>query len=238
MNEFLPAARIVHAQAWWIASELARRNRKVLVRHTFPFDFYTGLEVRETGSPDFVFLNFGGAIHLLHHGQQDRIGASVAVEAQSPHAVIQRIEEVIGWRGKASATTARLLAYRVIAALLALKQNARLPHTVTAMESWGRGDFPAEYAAFPGARTEAVNSLDQAEVPVGMWVLRADRTAIAIFSERARMYVPEQPKFDFMGQYRKSGRNLDAVISSVLARISSVPMSLTSNVQFGPSTKD
>jgi hypothetical protein len=229
MNEFLPAARVVHAQTWWMASELARRNQKVLVRHTFPFDFYTGLELREAGSPDFVFLNFGGAIHLLHHGQQVRISASVALEAQSPHAVIQRIEQVMGWRGKASATTAKLLTYRVIAALLALKQNARLPHTVTAMESWGRGDFPAEYAVFPSANTEAVNSLDEAAVPVGMWVLRAGGTAIAVFSDRARLYVPKQLKHDFMSVYRESGRNLDAVISDVLARISSVAMNFSSN---------
>jgi hypothetical protein len=36
-------------------------------------------------------------------------------------------------------------------------------------------------------------------------------------------------KHDFMSVYRESGRNLDAVISDVLARISSVAMNFSSN---------
>lgn len=239
------AGRFIHAQAWWIASELCRRKSTLYVRDDRPADgFYHGLSVTshdwdESGVLNAVFMNGHGRIHI-HAGQisTEQITWAQTFASEFPHDVVKQIETSLGWAtSPADVTTRRSLIYRVLAACLWQRVNDRLPWSVvdglTAGEydSWTGEVSDGFLGEFFGAQ-QGVDSLrtslqrsgrsgiahsDPLSVALPrVWVLLRGTQNAAVLLDTGILYRRGEPPVDLLEVYRKHNR-IDDVASIVLA---------------------
>lgn len=210
--EFVPAPRFSQAQAWWIASELCRRNAELSTFESFPLDgFYHGLQVSSSPADSHhLFMNFLGGIHLLPADRpHERFGWDLALAAESPHEVIRRIESTMSWsRPLPSATTRRSLTYRTIAAVINSLVNDQAPWTATLFGV--PSDVPAQdfQGLASAVRTPATS-------PITYWALRAGDETRAILHTGGWLFDRETAPLDMMAAYRKR-RRVEDVLAATL----------------------
>jgi hypothetical protein len=219
-ENFYPAPRFVLAQAWWIASELCRRNSRLRILDAWPLDgFYHGLEVGEKLNEDHVFLNFLGGIHYfpkLSHLGGPSWGRVLG--AESPHEIVKEIETAMLW-GKtgADATTPRSLVYRTIAAVLSAKIEDRERWDVAAAYTIGGFvDWPELLDEYQGCRL-ALQKDTIAELPPStrVWMLQRGGQSVSLISELGLAFSKNADPVDLMATYKRNHR-LDDVLSFVV----------------------
>lgn len=207
---FQPAPRFVAAQAWWVASELARRHSRLRVVDSWPTDgFYHGLELREQDEPSHVFLNFYGRIHL--HGEgfaHEPIPWTTALAAESPHELVKTIESAMRWYTKgADPTTPRSLVYRVLSAFLTQRLNDKnrwyaVDGYSTNMELGETNESLALLDAFPGARELA--DRDTEPRPLNrFWMLVANKWIAFIIHDSGVLLQRNMKPVNLMSIYKK-----------------------------------
>ena len=239
------AGRFIHAQSWWIASELCRRKSTLYVRGDRPMGgFYRGLTVTshdwdESGVLNAVFMNGHGRIHI-HAGRisTEQITWAQTFASEFPHDIVKQIETSLGWATPtADATTRRSLIYRVLAACLWQRVNDRLPWSVVdglaagGYDSW-TGEVSDDFLGeFFGAQ-QGVDSLRASPQGSGrngiaqpgplsvtlprVWVLLRGTQNTAVLLDTGILYRRGEPPVDLLAVYRKHNR-LDDVASIVLA---------------------
>lgn len=118
--ELAPRFRV--AIYWWIASELARRNRDLHLLETYPMDgFYDCLTLvgSVAGRQVHIDLNRHGSIHVHPdhiHFMEDRD----VITNQDAHAAVKDIERIAGLSPEESApaSNGRIITLRLIARVL------------------------------------------------------------------------------------------------------------------------
>jgi hypothetical protein len=215
---FHPAPRFIIEQAWWIASELARRNSRLRILDAWPLDgFYHGLEIGETGKPQHAFLNRLGSIHLVGTDNSDNwFSWAAALGGESPHEIVKSIETTMRWTtGAADPTTPRSLTYRALSSFLTQRLNDRhrwdavLPYTANLTN--GQLDDAAELLDnFIGARR--ILDGDPGEYPLArFWCLMRGREILAVLHDSAALLQRRSEPIELMPTYRKRRRLLDVV---------------------------
>lgn len=229
--------RIVNAQSWWLASELVRRNPSLAVYETHPGDgMYDVLCVTtpdtmsaEWPSPEhsqpIAMLNRAGTVQV-HLGQKVPMTFAwdEVLSAPDPHALIKRIETVAGWQPRLPATTAeRALAYRFMATLLTLTQNARIRWDV-------RMSYGAEGHAYPrgaldgfpdvvdAARTTALTGA-WAEPLSHFWTVRRGDEIVAMVSDTAMFFPRHGKPRSLMDQYIARKRRIEPIVIELLGKL-------------------
>lgn len=229
--------RIVNAQSWWLASELVRRNPSLAAYETHPGDgMYDVLCVTTPGtmsaewsspahSQPIAMLNRAGTIQV-HFGQKVPMTFAwdEVLTAPDPHALIKRIETVAGWQPRLPATTAdRALAYRFMATLLTLTQNARIRWDV-------RMNYGAEGHAYPrgalndfpdvvdAARTTALTGV-WAEPLSHFWTVRRGDEIVAVVSDTAMFFPRHGKPRSLMDQYIARKRRIEPIVSELLEKL-------------------
>jgi hypothetical protein len=128
-----PADRYIEAQAWWIASELARRTPKLRIAETDHDEVGSSLSVYDPDGPieTQVILNRIAGINIagdpFFHLEWPEIFA-----APSPHEVVKRVETglMLTPPSPAPPTNTRTIVYRTIAHILATVLNDRRSWTI------------------------------------------------------------------------------------------------------------
>jgi hypothetical protein len=215
---FHPAPRFITEQAWWIASELARRNSRLRILDAWPLDgFYHGLEIGEPGTPQHVFLNRLGSIHVFGTDNSDNgFSWAAALGGESPHEIVKSIETTMRWTTTAADPTApRSLTYRALSSFLTQRLNDRhrwdavLPYTANLTN--GQLDDEAELLDnFIGARR--ILDSDADEYPLArFWCLMRGRELLAVLHDSALLLQRASEPIALMPTYRKRRRLLDVV---------------------------
>lgn len=229
MTDLEPAPRFIQAQAWWIGSELARRNSELLIIEAWPNGgFYHGLEVRHSRSGAHTFFNFDGSLHLHDVDPAiDRVTWPETLNAQDPHEIVRIIETRMGWgRPAADATTRRSLTYRLFAALLALKMNDRKPWGIAHGYNFDGLDYnepePAylqDFVHLARAVRDTPREFDGSHLPLEhTWVIKRGGSAVAVVTDRAALFTRESEPVDLMGSYARR-RYLDDVLFDVIRAV-------------------
>jgi hypothetical protein len=220
-QNFFPAPRFVLAQAWWIASELCRRNSHLRILDAWPLDgFYHGLEVGEKLNQDYVFLNFLGHIHYFPSSSHlDGPSWGRVLGAESPHEVVKEIENAMEWGSDgADPTTPRSLVYRTIAAVLSARIDDRERWSVAAAYTVGGFvDWPELLDEYQGCRLALQKDTLASPPPsTRVWVLQRGGTSVAVMSDLGLLFAKGMAPTDLMKVYRRR-RKLADVVSLVLA---------------------
>lgn len=221
--QFAPAPRFVLAQAWWLASELCRRNSRLRIVDAWPLGgFYHGLEVGEQQDHDHVFMNFLGRIHQNPHSfsaEFEPIEWTRVIGAESPHEIVKEIERRMRWEiNGADPTTARSLVYRCIASILATKIDDR--------ERWGVADaythggfveWPEFLDEFDGCRVALQkDTSSSAPASTRVWVLKRGQTIMALLSDMGFLFQRDAPPRNLVPAY-KARRRLEDVTTLILS---------------------
>lgn len=217
-----PAPRFVLAQAWWLASELCRRNSQLRIVDAWPLDgFYHGLEVGVHQNEDHVFMNLLGRIHQNPHSftaEFEPIEWSRALGAESPHEIVKEIERNMRWTSTTTvSTTPRSLVYRCIASILATRINDRERWEVAdAFTAGGFVEWPEFLDEFEGCRL-ALQKDTIADPPPStrVWALKRGRAIVSVLSDMGILFHRDSAQQDLMAAYR-SRRRLDDVTSLIL----------------------
>jgi hypothetical protein len=229
-----PAQRIVLAQSWLIASELARRHPELLVHEMHPGDgMYDVLCVSDPRQGEYmdrtrIMLNRAGTlqVHQPEHSQrQDATVGSWAdvIASENPHRHVKAIEVAaeLGHPAKAPASTPRVLTYRLISTLLTLLTNDR--HSWDArnevIDSSGQGSedqhgyldkFPLVHPDL--ATTPSLNLWREPESH--FWAVLRDGEPVAIASIEGRVY-RQDGILDLAPAYAANGHSMTRLITQV-----------------------
>jgi hypothetical protein len=217
-----PAPRFVLAQAWWIASELCRRNSQLRIVDAWPLNgFYHGLEVGERQNDDHVFMNLLGRIHQNPYSfgaEFEPIEWSRAISAESPHEIVKEIERNMRWTSTTTdSTTPRSLVYQCIASILATRINDRERWDIAdACTAGGFVEWPELLDEFEGCRV-ALQKDTIADPPPStrVWVLKRGRAIVSVLSDMGLLFHRDRAPQDLMAAYRNR-RRLDDVTSLML----------------------
>ena len=223
---FEPAPRFVLAQAWWISSEICRRQSHLRILESWPLDgFYHGLEVgRELNGPH-IFMNFLGRIHLFPSFSAPSIDPELepipwgrVMGAESPHEIVKEIEGLMQWENSsADVTTPRSLVYRSIAAILSAKIDDRERWNVAS--AYGEGgfeDWPGLLDEYQGCRLALQNDTEMVPPPsTRVWLLKRGRETVSALSEFGLRFSRDADPVDLMAIYRKRSQ-LDDVVAACL----------------------
>lgn len=220
---FQPAPRFVHAQAWWIASELCRRNSSLRVLEAWPLDgFYHGLEVGQKLNADHIFMNYLGSIHLFPKGSESegssKLAWEMAYRAESPHEMVKQIETTMSWSTHgAEPANPRSLVYRVIARILSAEINDRAQWTVGSTYGPDQqfAEWPEILSEYEGCRLALQNDT-ATETPASsrVWVVKRDRSDVLLLSDLGFAFFRASAPVDLMKIYKKR-RRLDDVVASL-----------------------
>lgn len=229
--------RIVNAQSWWLASELVRRNPSLAAYETHPGDgMYDVLCVTtpetmsaEWSSPEhsqpITMLNRAGTVQI-HLGQKVPMtfAWSEVLTAPDPHALIKRIETVAGWQPRLPAITAkRALAYRFMATLLTLTQNARIRWDVrmnygSEAQAYPRGALDNFPGVFDAARTTTLTGA-WAEPLSHFWTVRRGDEVVAVVSDSAGFFPRHGKPCSLMDQYVAGKRRIEPMVLELLGKL-------------------
>lgn len=214
MSDFQPAKRFVVDQAWWMASELCRKNSRLATYWEVLQDgFYEGPAVLDTLRQESrVFFNQNGRIHFL--GLEDApepIPFGEGIAEENAHALVRRITKILGWSTPfADPTTPRSLTYRVASAVMT--------HVLHHRDSWatidggllydyyGSTSRPEHFTTFSGADAARL-----AEKPPEFWAIQRDGRTVALLDDRATLYRRSVPPQDLMDVYERRRKLRDAV---------------------------
>jgi hypothetical protein len=221
--------RVRIARSWWLASELARRNRKLYVYEYHPgggqYDCLA-LVRREQGPTSVIDLNRAGRLHV-HQPETATVATWLdVVNATDPHQVVKALERAARLQPVSGLpTTPELLTYRVIARVLASVVDDR--HTWDARceahdTTGGMGSGPCGYLEhFPraGAAVREFPALGRPLEPDShVWALLRDDEPVALLDIHGTVYT-RTATVDLMPAYRTHGSNLTRTIATVLGDV-------------------
>lgn len=222
-----PAPRFMIAQSWWIAAELCRRHPLLRAYEMHPGGGQSdvlriwGPRRGALGETDvLVDMNREGTIHLRDEEPSAWITWAEVMAAQSPHAIVKRIEEFQGLRltRQAPSTTATSLVYRAIARLLNDKLNDRHPWDVRmefldSSDSDGSGRrrfvdaFPSAAEALVRARSRA-SVVDPAE---HFWAILREGECRAVLDDAGVLHRSNGAPIELLPVYRRRRRLFDVL---------------------------
>lgn len=238
-------SRWIDSASWYVASELARRHDgyRIVQVHTsggqsdrlwigkwqpnpLPHDeTWSALVFRETWS-----LNrwLGGAAHVNLASSHGDEGPAAAIEewwhdfyaAEDPHQLVERLEEMAGLTPTPGSrpTTPTTLTYRVIARLLALTADARLPLTCRNLfidSSDGGGSGIPKPQRFARVLTGTERLADGPVTPetYAYWLIERGGDCVALLREDGNAWSgQDEQQRDLMTLYR-GPRRLWAVLA-------------------------
>ncbi|PPG63107.1 hypothetical protein C5C27_06200 [Rathayibacter sp. AY2B7] len=214
MNDFEPADRFVVDQAWWLASELCRRNsRLVTFYEVFEDGHYRGPSVIDALRPQGrVFFNQMGRIWF--HGLEDApepIPFAEGIAEENSHALVKRIEKVLGWsKPTADSTTPRSLTYRILSAVMTQVLHHRDHWNVIdgapIEHGYGPPKVPDHFTDFSGADAARLSAR-----PPRFWAIQRSNQTVALIDDRATLYRRAVPPQDLMIVYKRRRKLRDAV---------------------------
>jgi hypothetical protein len=228
----VPADRYVAAQAWWIASEVVRRNPSLRIAETSHDEVGSSLAIYDPANSEArqFLLNRVAGCNIVGD-PLSHIGWDEIFEASSPHDIVKRVEDglMLAPSSPAPPTDHATIVYRVIARILSGVVNDRhswmvrgqRPEDPSVHESltWA-GDvtrFPSvnrlhirwfEYDALEG-EDQGVNRL---------WALWRDLQPVALFDMFGDVHTVSGND-DLLAAYRASGHNLGLAMASTLGQI-------------------
>ena len=220
---FEPAPRFVLAQAWWIASEICRRQSHLRVLESWPLDgFYHGLEIGYELNQPHIFMNLVGRIHFfpfaptvsLFEADPEPIPWARVLGAESPHEIVKVIEGFMGWTNPtADATTPRSLVYRLIAAVLSANIDDRERWNIAS--AYGEGGFeewPSLLDDYQGCRLALQKDTQMMPPPsTRVWLIKRGRDTVTVLSELGLLFSRHGDPVDLMSIYKRRHELSDVV---------------------------
>jgi hypothetical protein len=227
-----PARRFVLAQSWWIASEIVRRDPKLLIIETHPgngmYDCLSLIRRTDTETPTLIDLNREGRVHVHAAETFEPITWAGAFAARGGHDIVHALEKAAGLTpaAKAPPTGPRVLTYRLIARILASLVDDR--HQWDArngqLDSSGMdatNDHRPELLRFPSV-VEALCDKRPDDLfgrpAYRFWTLLRDADPVAVLDTDGRLHLQDQPPIEVPPLYRRS-RSLTTVISEAMGHI-------------------
>jgi hypothetical protein len=227
-----PARRFVLAQSWWIASEIVRRNPKLLLIETHPgggqYDCLSLIQRTAAGTDTLIDLNRAGSLHVHGSASYMPITWAGAFAARGGHDIVHALEKAAGLTpaAKAPPTGPRVLTYRLIARILASLVDDR--HQWDArngqLDSSGMdatNDHRPELLRFPSV-VEALRDKRPDDLfgrpAYRFWTLLRDADPVAVLDTDGRLHLQDRPPIEVPPLYRRS-RSLTTVIGEAMGHI-------------------
>lgn len=219
-SERIPARSVVEAASWSLAAALCRASPELVTRRHHPgggqYDCL-GLSSQRGASID---LNREGRIHL--HAAEG--GTSVpnweaapwSDYLEDPHAFVQRLQE----RARLTApstlppTTARVLAYRVIAAVARLHAFST-PITIEMDSVDSSGPAGGGTATWVSGFPEVLKAVQDG--PYSFWRVATKKLELVLETERAVMHSRDGKTTSLTQAYDDVGRRFDRLMGRLLA---------------------
>jgi hypothetical protein len=215
-----PAERFLLAQAWWVASEFARRHPNWAIRFGDQGSYLT-LVNPESEMPRIVVNP--SAIHLFG---QDATHTTIAhpLSTADPYEAVTAIESFIGDppQLKTPASTPRTLAYRLLATVLnvAVNEKARWEVCNEIVGDDGNGPIRAGLVPqFSDAAHDASilrsEALDLGEPLRHYWAILRDAHPVAIVSTEGRAYLPDRT-IDLQPAYETNRHSMLRLVTDLI----------------------
>jgi PAS domain-containing protein len=235
--EFAFADRFVLQQAWWIASEVARRNPTLTITRTEGADNNPILLVHDGATgPRVQFDLISGIKYVDTYGLKEFSWLG-AFAAPNSHEVVKHLESETRFGMPTSpppSTTKKTIVYRLIARTLAAMVDDRHSwQAVTAQIQTAAGQaeeeaqealraFPTAFDAIPGY-LEEISAAIQRD-PEGdllywhqpMWFLLRDFEPVVVLDEGGYAHLAGGGRIDLLATYHAVGRDVGALASIVL----------------------
>lgn len=207
-----PAERFLLAQAWWVASEFARRHPSWAIRFGDKGSYLT-LVNPESEMPRIVVNP--SAIHLFG---QDSTHTTIThpLSTACPYEAVKAIESFIGDPPhlKTPPSMPRTLAYRLLATVLNVTVNDQANWEVRNEIIGDDGDGPIRaglVSQFPAALRDVSalrsNTWDLGEPLRHYWAILRDEHPVAIVSTEGRAYLPDRT-IDLQPAYKANGHSM------------------------------
>ena len=215
-----PAERFLLAQAWWVASEFARRHPNWAIRFHDQGSCLT--LVNPEGEMPRIIVN-PSAIHLFG---QDSTHATIAhpLSTAHPYEAVKAIERFIGGPPhlKTPASTSRTLAYRLLATVLNVTVNEKAQWEVRNEIVGDDGDGPIRaglVSQFPDVARDASllrsETWDLDEPFRHYWAILRDERPVAIVSTEGRAYLAERA-IDLQPAYETNGHSMLSLATDLI----------------------
>lgn len=235
--EFAFADRFVLQQAWWIASEIARRNPTLTITRTQGADNNPILLVHDGPTGARVQFDLISGIKYVDDYGLKEFSWLDAFAASNSHEVVKHLEHETKFGMPSSpppSTTSKTIVYRVIARTLAAMVDDRHSWQAVTAEIQFSGNAPAEegpesLAAFPTAIEAIPRYLEEIvgampRDPEGeqlywhqpMWFLLRDFEPVVVLDEGGYAHLAGGGRIDLLATYHALGRDIGALASIVL----------------------
>jgi len=222
---------------WWIATEILRRNPKLVLVETYPMDgFYDCLTLfgESGGRQVHIDLNRLGSIHIhpdhIHHLEDRQV-----IAHQDAHWAVKEIERVAGLTPaeKAPLSNSRLITLRIISRALNYLINDKSSWDARMLDDQSLdlavGSAPTTLDPKPGSHPLAsvfptVHDLEAFAVSSGLphsgepgrlWALLRDGSPVAIFDTKGVVHTRES-RIALKPLYARMNRNLTQTMAHAL----------------------
>lgn len=235
-----PAPWVTEAESWWLATELIRRHPHSVILYSDGgpqgVDYNSlGLSLREFEYPEDledwedlpnpaeVALNRNGRIHVFGT-EGEPMSWWEHLEQKNPMDTVLAIERALRLESprQTPSSNSRVLAYRVIAALIAAKQHA--PQKLWAHSSiYYVDETEITRLTFEGLRRTVLANMPQASrsdeadlLTEGFWILNDDdRRTRFIFHDSGWACAIGGKPHHLMMEYDRNGRSLEKLIEII-----------------------
>ena len=225
----LPNARLINAESWWLASEVARRHPELIIYEMHPGG--GGYDVLSLGAPEWFSSSCneepGPKMDLVRNGrlhvhksssyEGSRVLATWAdvLSGEDPHVWVLRIESELQLKHPKPSplTTSKTIVYRTIAQILAMTVHDRDFWDARSEFCDSTGDdrnFRNYLDSFPGAREDcrALSRLDVSGQPeANFWGLLRKTEVVALFSTDGIVYAGNN-RVELLKVYESFGRKI------------------------------
>jgi hypothetical protein len=225
-----PARRFVLAQSWWIASELVRRHPQLLALETHPgggqYDCLSIVDSASRQDLPLIDINRVGRIHVPRAEAFEPITWASALGENHAHAVVRVVEAGAQLQPPTQAppTTAKVLAYRVIARVLTTLVDDRHDWDVRSgyLQTFqlGSGTWP-ELSEFPGVAPfldERRPDDVEGQPAFRFWFVKRGTESVAVLDTDSRLYLRDRPPIELLPIYKRT-RSLTATIGETLSHL-------------------
>jgi hypothetical protein len=210
------------AQAWWIASEFARRHPDWAIRFGDHLTYLTLVNPKDEKSR--IACN-PTAVHMFgpdsRHTSVDHL-----LSTADPYEVVKVLGDFVGDPShlRTPASTPRTLAYRLLATALTATVNDRarwaIQNEVLGDDGYGDGPIHGGFVAqFPEAqqvaRTLQSESWDLGEPLRHFWAILREGDPVAIVSTEGYVYRQDR-RFDLTAEYQANGRRMLPLVVAAL----------------------
>jgi hypothetical protein len=216
---------VVETASWRLAVLLARRHPNLVVRREHPGGGQSDVLALRSGRGCVIMLNREGTVQV--HGRED--GAEIRWEPMPWDEVIRRdiwslveaLEDSAGLPPveRASASTPRVLVYRILSALAGLHTFADpVEITMGALDTSGYGAGPAEWlGAYSEIHERAARADSSQDEPrFAYWRAAARDLDVAFDTNTGDVWSISGDRINLATAYEKVGRRLPRLLAVVL----------------------